>query len=426
MPNYGKQMHDLCSELFPICRSITGNGLRKSFDILRRHIPELFIYEVPSGTEAWDWTVPKEWNIDDAYIIAPNGSKFCEFTKNNLHVIGYSAPVRCTLSLSKLEEHLYSLPDQPEAIPYITSYYKEHWGFCLSQKERDTLQDGNYQVVIDSSLTDGALTYGEMIIPGDSPEEVLLSTYLCHPSMANNELSGPAVITFLVKWLQGLKKRKYTYRIVIIPETIGSIVYLSKNYKYMKDNTIAGFNLTCMGDNRSYSYLESRYGNTLADRVAVHVLGHMAPNFKRYSFLARGSDERQYCSPGVDLPVCSIMRTKYGEYPEYHTSLDDLSLISEEGLAGGFDAVQKAIECIEKDIVCKVSFLGEPQLGKRGLYPTLSTKNNSHLVRDMLNVIAYSDGENSLLDIAERINVPVWEVHEIAQKLIEAGVMKKL
>jgi aminopeptidase-like protein len=420
----GKEMHDMCKELFPICRSITGDGFRESLDILRENIPEMKKVEVPSGTKCFDWEVPREWNIKEAYIIGPDGQKFCDLNVSNLHVLGYSIPVNKEISLDELQEHLYSLPEQPDAIPYVTSYYKERWGFCITQEERNKLAQGQYQVFIDSELKNGSLTYGELILKGESDKEIFISSYLCHPSMANNELSGPVVTTFLAKWLRGLGKLKYTYRIIIIPETIGSITYLSRNYKEMKQNVVAGFNVTCIGDERSYSYLPSRHGNTLSDRVALHVLKHMQPDFMKYSYLDRGSDERQYCSPGIDLPVCSVMRTKYGAYPEYHTSLDDLNLVTPAGLGGGYEVLKKAIECLEFNETSSSTVFCEPQLGKRGLYPTISTKSSGGQVRDMMNFLAYSDGQLSYLEIAEKINIPLWDLKEIIEKLKKEEVIE--
>lgn len=424
MPSLGEDMHELCRELFPICRSITGDGFRQSLAILQKHVPDMRVVEVPTGTKCFDWEVPKEWNIKDAYIITPNGNKICDFKKSNLHVVGYSKPINQVITLDELQEHLYSLPEQPDAIPYITSYYKERWGFCITQKEREQLTPGEYQVFIDSELKNGALTYGELIIPGDSEKEIFISSYLCHPSMANNELSGPVVSTFLAKWITKFKNRKYTYRIIIIPETIGSITYLSRNYQSLQRNVVAGFNVTCIGDDRAYSYLPSRQTNTASDKAALHVLKHMQPEFVSYSFLDRGSDERQYCSPGIDLPVCSIMRTKYGRYPEYHTSLDDLSLVTPTGLFGGYEVLAKAIECLEMDELLSSTVLCEPQLGKRGLYPTISTKSSGSQVRDMMNFLAYCDGSSSSLEIAEKINTPLWELKETIQKLKDEGVLK--
>lgn len=424
IPNIGKDMYNLCKELFPICRSITGDGFRQSLDILSQQIKNLNVTEVPTGSKCFDWQVPKEWNINDAYIIAPNGKKICDFKQSNLHIMGYSVPINKTVSFEELQKHLYSLPEQPTAIPYITSYYKERWGFCLSQNQREMLEEGEYKVYIDSELKSGSLTYGELIIPGESDKEIFLSCYLCHPSMANNELSGPVVTTFLAKWLAQLENRKYTYRIIIIPETIGSITYLSRHYKEMKQKVIAGFNITCIGDDRAYSYLPSRQGDTLSDEATLHVLKHLHPDYISYEFLDKGSDERQYCSPGIDLPVCTIMRTKFGCYPEYHTSLDDLSLISPAGLQGGYNLVKKTIECIEFNPVLKTTVLCEPQLGKKGLYPTLSTKKTALQVRNMMNFIAYCDGKLSALEIAEKINVPLWEIKETAEKLINTNILE--
>jgi aminopeptidase-like protein len=418
----GKIMHDLCKRLFPIARSITGDGFRESLKILSEIIP-LNIHEVASGTRAFDWMVPQEWNISDAYIIDPSGQKICNFKDSNLHVLGYSTPIDKAISLKELQSHLYSLDDQPNAIPYVTSYYKERWGFCITQNERDKLVDGDYQVFIDSELKDGSLTYGELLIPGETEEEIFLSTYLCHPSMANNELSGPAVATYLGKWLLNIPSRKYSYRIIFIPETIGSLVYLSRNLDSMKQKIIAGYNISCIGDDRAYSYLPSRSGNTLADVVALHVLKMMHPDFVSYSFLDRGSDERQYCSPGIDLPVCSVMRTKYGKYPEYHTSLDDLNLVTPEGLLGGFKVLKRSIECLEMNKTYKLTTLGEPQLGKRGLYPTISTKKSGALVRDMMNFMAYCDGEKNAIEIAEIIDVPLWTLKEKIDELTQAGLL---
>jgi len=423
MQNLGEAMHELCRELFPICRSITGNGFRQSLAILGRHLPDLTTTEVPSGTRCFDWEVPNEWNINDAYIINPDGKKICDFSQLNLHVMGYSTPVDDILTLDELQEHLYSLPEQPDAVPYVTSYYKERWGFCISQKERNNLLPGDYKVFIDSNLKAGSLTFGELIIPGETSQEVFLSTYLCHPSMANNELSGPVVTTFLAKWLGSLGSRKYTYRIAIIPETIGSIIYLSKNHQAMNENVIAGFNITCVGDDRAYSYLPSRHGNTLADMAALHALKHSHPDFLTYSYLERGSDERQYCSPGIDLPVCSVMRSKYACYPEYHTSLDNLELVTPTGLLGGYEIIKRAIECIEFNEVLTPTILCEPQLGKRGLYPTISTKDSGVQVRDMMNYLAYCDGNLSSLEIAELINAPLWKLIKSIDDLKRENVL---
>jgi aminopeptidase-like protein len=422
----GGELHRLAQRLWPIGRSLTGHGVRASLAILKEYLPALTVHEVPSGTTCFDWTVPREWNIRAAWIVGPDGNKVVDFADNNLHVVGYSTPVRATLSLAELAPHLYSLPEQPDAIPYITSYYKERWGFCLAHRQKEALPEGQYRVHIDSELTDGSLTYGELLIPGETADEVFLSTYVCHPSMANNELSGPCVATYLARWLGTLPRRRYSYRVVFIPETIGSIVYLSRHLAELRARVKAGFVLTCIGDDRTYSYLESRLGNTLADQAARHALRHHYPEFKHYSFLHRGSDERQYGSPGVDLPVASIMRSKYGTYPEYHTSLDNLELVTPSGLNGGFHAVRRALQAIEMNCLPCATIQCEPQLGKRGLYPTLSTKATGAQVKNMMNLLAYADGEHSLLAIAEKIEVPIWELRLLFDSLAAHGLLKSV
>lgn len=420
-------MHGWAVDLFPITRSLTGPGVRETLEYLSKLMPGLVTHAVASGTKAFDWIVPDEWIIRQAYLTNEEGGRLIDMQNNNLHVVSYSEPVDAWLSLEELQAHLYSLPQQPDAIPYITSYYKKHWGFCLSERQRKELKPGKYHAVIDSQLAPGVMNYGEIIIKGRLEKEVLLSTYICHPSMANNELSGPVVVTALAKWLQSLPERKYTYRIVFVPETIGAIVYLSRNLAVMKSNTIAGFQVTCIGDERCYSFLPSRAGNTLSDKVAVHVLKHLDAGYKSYSFLERGSDERQYCSPGVDLPVASIMRSKYGEFPEYHTSKDNLGFVTPAGLFGGFTALKRAIEVIENDAVPVVTVLCEPQLGRRGLYPTLSTLNpKSTTLKTMMNLTAYADGSRTLFEIAEVIGVPMWEIVPAFKRLMEEGLIKEL
>jgi aminopeptidase-like protein len=422
MKNIGQEMYDWAVDLFPINRSLTGHGVRKTLNYIKDIIPEMNIIEVPSGTKCFDWTVPKEWNCDDGYIIDPDGNKICDFKNNNLHVVGYSTPIDKEIEYEELIEHLYHIEDQPTAIPYITSYYSERWGFCLSSNKFKKLKKGTYKVKINSELKDGNLTYGEIKIKGESEKEIFLSTYVCHPSMANNELSGPVVTTALVNFVKSIKNRKYSYRIVFIPETIGSITYISRNIDEMKKNIIAGFNISCIGDDRSYSYLSTRYGNTLSDKVSKHILKNI--DYVEYSFLDRGSDERQYCSPGVDLPIATICRTKYGAYPEYHTSLDDLTVISPNGLYGGYDKLKKAIELLENNNYYKVNVLCEPQLGKRGLYPTISTKTSGAIVKNMMNFIAYADGNNDLIDIANIIGVQAEELFEIVEKMKKAELIE--
>ncbi len=414
----GNEIYKFAQELWPINRSITGEGLRKTLSQISKHLPALKIKSVKSNTKVFDWKVPKEWSVKEAYIITPSGKKICDFSKNNLHLIGYSTPFKGSITLDELKKHLYTLPEQPNAIPYITSYYNERWGFCITKEQFDTLENGTYKVIIDTNLFDGVLNYAELFIKGKNDKEIFLSTYVCHPSMANNELSGPTVVTFLAKWLQQISETEYSYRIIFIPETIGSITYLSRNYKDMKNKVFAGFNVTCVGDDRAYSYVPSRNGLTISDLIAKHVLKWTDPNFVNYSWFDRGSDERQYCAPGIDLPVASILRSKYGEYPEYHTSLDDLKkVVTPKGLDGGYWAIRRAIEAIERNKTYMISILCEPQMGKRGLYPTLSTKNPKGEIKFMMNFLSLCDGKNSLLEIADRLKVPIWDLYKLVEKL---------
>ena len=426
--NIGKQMYDFCEHMFPYCRSITGDGVRKTLHDLQVVVPEIELYEVPSGTQAFDWTVPREWRIRDAWIKNSWGEKILDFKETNLRVVGYSLPLDAEMSLDELKQIIYTLPDQPDAIPYVTSYYKERSGFCMTQQEKDALPEGTYHAYIDSELFDGSLTYGELILPGETDDEILLSTYVCHPSMANNELSGPAVSVYLAKWLKTLSHRRYTYRFLYVPETIGSITYLSQgdHLAHMKAHVKAGFNLSCVGDDRTYTYVESRYGDTLADRVAQNVLHFHYPRYEHRTFLQRGSDERQYNAPGVDLPVCAICRSKYSEYPEYHTSKDNMGLISPSGLQGAYEVYQKCIMALEANRTYQIQCYCEPQLGKRGLYPTVSRKGSSHAVKAMTDFIAYADGRNDLIAISDRIGVPVEQLAEIAKKLSAAGLIKPI
>ena len=422
--NVGEKMLSLAKELFPINRSLSGDGVRKTLNILKRENKELQIHSIKSGTKVFDWEVPDEWNCKEAYIITPDGKKICDYNKNNLHLVQYSTPFEGEVSLEELNKHLYSLPHLPDAIPYVTSYYYRKWGFCISENERKKLKKGVYKVVIKSELKKGVINYADLIIPGKSKKEIMFSTYICHPSMANNELSGPVLATFLAKYL---KKRNnyYTYRFIFAPETIGSLIYLSKHLNYLKENVIAGFILTCVGDERNYSYLASRYGDTLADKVALNILENEIKEFKKYSYLDRGSDERQYCAPGIDLPVCSVMRTKYGEYPEYHTSLDNFNVVTAKGLEGAYNLYIKMIEVLENNFKYKVTVLGEPQLGKRGLYPKECTPITDYSLAFLYrNFLAYADGSNDLIDIANILGVSAYKLVAIAKLFLKENLIK--
>lgn len=418
----GKEMYDFAGKLFPIGRSLTGEGVRETLGLIREQVPELEIKSVPSGTQVFDWTVPKEWEIREGYIEDGQGRRIVDYHENNLHVMGYSAPMDRYVDLEELLRHVKVEEEQPDVIPYVTSYYALRSAFCMSKRQRDSLPEGRYHMVIDSRHFDGELNYGELLLPGASAREVLLSTYVCHPSMANNEVSGPVLAAWLAKWLKTLD-RKLSYRIVFVPETIGSIAYLSRNLAQMKAKTIAGFVLTCVGDDRAYSYLETRKGDTLTDRVMRNVLSFACPGYKTYSYLERGSDERQYNAPGVDLPVCDFCRSKYGEYPEYHTSADDMSLISPEGLEGSYEMMKRVINALEYNDYYRVTCLCEPQLGKRGLYPTVSRKGIYEETKKMTNLIAYADGTEDLVDISTRIGVPMEELIPMVDRLCQAGLL---
>ena len=419
----GQEMYDFAGRLFPIGRSLTGEGVRETLRLIQEQVPELEIHEVPSGSQAFDWTVPKEWEITEGYIEDEDGGRVVDYHENNLSVMGYSVPVDRYVSREELFEYVKVEDNQPDVIPYVTSYYSPRFAFCMSKNKRDSLKPGTYHMVIRSRHFDGVLNYGEIYLPGESEKEVLLSTYICHPSMANNEVSGPVLTTWLAKWLKQ-QKRKLSYRIVFVPETIGSICYISRNLDVMKRNVIAGFVLTCVGDDRAYSYLETRKGNTLTDRVMKNVLGFAHPDYKTYSFLERGSDERQYNAPGVDLPVCDFCRSKYVEYPEYHTSADNMDLISPKGFAGAYDVMIQVLKALEYNGFYRVTCLCEPQLGKRGLYPSESRKGIYEEVKKLTNLIAYADGTEDLIAISTRIGVPVEELIPSIDKLLAAGLFE--
>tara|TARA_B110000444_G_scaffold261279_1_gene312295 strand:- start:1076 stop:2416 length:1341 start_codon:yes stop_codon:yes gene_type:complete len=396
--------------LFPINRSLLGKGTELTLKIIKDKFPDLKIYKVKSGTKVFDWSIPPEWNVKNAYIKDKFNNKIIDFKNNNLHLVGYSMPKNCTLKKIDLIKKIHTLPNQPNAIPYITSYYNKDWGFCTTHNEIENLKkkykdSDKFKVVIESDFNKkGNLCYGELVIKGKSSQEILISTYICHPSMANNELSGPIVSMSLINYFQRNKNDK-TLRFIFIPETIGSITYLSKNLEILKKNTIGGYNLTCIGDEKNHSCMFSKYGNSPSDLALAEAYIRLRLKYKKYSFLDRGSDERQYCSPGIDLPITSIFRSKYGEYPEYHTSLDNFNLVTLKGIKGGFDVAKTAINILLKKTIPKNIILCEPQMGKRGLYPSLSIKKKNLITRNYMSFLQYSDGKHTLEDISKILNI---------------------
>ena len=423
----GQDIYNLAEKLFPICRSLTGEGVRQTLDVINSYLGrknmKLDIHEVPSGTQAFDWAVPKEWKIKEAYIEDEAGNHIIDIKENNLYVMGYSTPVDMWVSLEELKEHIFVQDDQPDAIPYVTSYYKERYGFCMSKEQLDSLPDGKYHMYIDSELFDGSLTYADAVIKGETDEEILLTSYTCHPSMANNECSGPVLLAALMLYVGSLEHRRYTYRFLLNPETIGSLVYLSKNYKHLQEKLVAGIVLSCVGDDRDYSIIESRYADTIADKALKNILSSRGKH-SVYSFLERGSDERQYNAPGIDLPVVGFCRSKYGEYPEYHTSLDNMGLISPSGLQGSYEVMTRWIQAMEYNKKYEVTVLGEPQLGKRGLYPTISKKDAYDDIFAMRDFIAYADGKNDIFDISNKIGVSVDILIPIIRKLKDNDLIR--
>jgi len=404
--------------LFPINRSITGNGIKKTLHIIKKEIPFLNIKKIQSGSKVFDWTIPDEWNITDAYVKDKYNKKIINFKNNNLHVLGYSSPVNKKISKSKLMERIYFLKNQPTAIPYVTSYYNRNWGFCISYNQKKNIlrkynKSDQFRVFINSNFNKkGFLNYGEIFLKGKSKKEILISTYICHPSMANNELSGPIVSMSLINYFKK-KNNEYSLRFLFLPETIGSISYLSKNIDKLKKNVIGGYNLSCIGDERQHSCMFSKYENSLSDKSLVEAYKKLRIKFKRYSFLKRGSDERQYNSPGIDLPIASIFRTKYGEYPEYHTSLDNFDVVTLNGVKGGYDVAKLAIQNLMKRQIPKVNILCEPQLGKRNLYSNLSFKGSKSSSRNITNFLQYSDGLNDLNSISKKIKIDLRKTKKI-------------
>jgi aminopeptidase-like protein len=417
----GEELHKFAAELFPICRSITGDGIRQTLGTIGSRIP-LKVVEVPTGTPVFDWMVPKEWNIRDAFIRVPGGGRIVDFQKSNLHVLNYSTPVQATMPLSELKPHLFSIPEHPDWIPYRTSYYKEDWGFCLSHNQLLSMQDGDYEVCIDSTLENGHLTYGECLLPGQLAEEVLISCHACHPSLANDNLSGLAVATFLAQSLCG-RDLRYSYRFLFIPGTIGAITWLAKN-REITPRVRHGLVLTCIGDKGSFHYKKSRRGDSEIDRAAGHVLRHYSDSPEILEFSPYGYDERQYCSPGFNLAVGCLMRSVWGTFPEYHTSADNLDFIQPRQLANSLRVCSAIVDVLEQNRIYRnLNPYCEPQLGRRDLYRSTGGDKIAEEINARLWVLNLSDGENSLLEIADRSGIPFSAVAEAAKLLCQNGLL---
>ena len=423
------ELMKLARELFPVCRSITGDGVRETLKRLGEIVP-LQVSEFSSGTEVFDWTIPKEWNIRDAYVKDLTGKRIIDFKKSNLHVLGYSIPVNTRMKGAELKNYIYTLEEMPEAIPYKTSYYKERWGFCLEHNRVDEIDDNAiYEVCIDSTLEDGSLTIAEGYIKGETDKEIFLSTYICHPSMANNELSGPLVQTEIYRRLMEVKdKLRYSYRFAYVPETIGSITYLAHYGDVLKEKVIAGYVLTCCGDEGDFTYKRSRQKNALVDRATENVLKSYGQKYKVVEWSPLGSDERQYCSLGFNLPMGSLTKTMYDEYYGYHTSLDNLDFISEKGLQSAVDAYWDIIQGIEvNDKYLNLNPCCEPQLGKRGLYPSLGyQKDICYEVDKILFLLAYSDGKMDIVEIADKFGGKASEFRDTVEKLVTSGLLERV
>jgi aminopeptidase-like protein len=418
----GKELHDLIRELFPIPRSITGNGLRRTLELIGERVP-LEVTEVPTGTPVLDWTIPQEWNIEGAWIDGPDGKRVLDLADSNLHVLGYSVPVRERLPLAELKEHLYSLPEHPDWIPYVTSYYEANWGFCLADRVLQSLPEGDYEVCVDSTLEDGSLTYAEALVPGESEEEVLVSTYACHPSLANENCSGLALLALLARELAG-RELRYSYRFLFAPSTIGPLAWLARNEERL-DRVRHGLVCYCVGDTGPLTYKKSRSGTADVDRAAQLVLRESGEPFDVHEWEPWGADERQFNSPGFDLDVGTLTRTPPGSYPEYHSSADDLELVRPEALAGSFRACMGVFDVLETNAAyVNLSPKGEPQLGRRGLYRAIGTGALPVGELALLWVLNLSDGRHTLLDIAERSGLPFAQLRAAAQLLEEDGLLR--
>jgi aminopeptidase-like protein len=421
----GEELYKLVAELYPICRSITGDGVRRTLEIVDRELGGLEIHEVPTGTQVLDWTVPREWNVRDAWVADPAGRRVIDFQDSNLHLVGYSVPVRATMGLAELKQHLFTLPDQPDWVPWRTSYYAERWGFCASQRLVDGLAEGDYEVCVDTTLADGHLTYGEHLVEGRTADEVLVSCHVCHPSLANDNLSGIAVATGLARRLAEARPR-YSYRFLFAPGTIGAITWLARNQDRL-GRVGHGLVLACVGDPGGFTYKRSRRGDAGIDRVVAHVLARSGRPHQVLDFEPYGYDERQFCSPGFDLPVGSLSRTPYARYPEYHTSADDLDLVGPAQLQESLELCWEIFQVLEGDRrYLNLSPKGEPQLGRRGLYGQIGGRSDAEERQmAMLWVLNQSDGDHSLLDVAERSGLPFALLAEVAATLEEAGLLRE-
>jgi aminopeptidase-like protein len=417
-------MHALVERLYPLCRSITGDGVRATLNVLAESIP-LTVHEVPTGTQVLDWMVPKEWNIRQAYVADPEGRRVIDFAESNLHVLGYSVPIRARMTLADLRGHLHTLPDQPDLVPYRTSYYKETWGFCMSQNTLDSLPDGDYEVVIDSTLADGSLTYGEHVVAGQASDEVLVSCHVCHPSLANDNLAAMAVAVELAKRLAEAKPY-YTYRFVFAPGTIGAITFLANNAERI-DKIKYGLVLACAGDSGSLTYKRSRRGDAEIDQVVQHILESSGRPHTIIDFSPYGYDERQFCSPGFNLGVGCLTRTPYGAYPEYHTSGDNPDFVVPDAMADTLETIWEIFGVLERNLCyINLSPYGEPQLGSRGLYESLGGRSDTKQAQlAMLWVLNLSDGDHSLVQIAERAGLPFDVISLAADALRDAGLLKE-
>ncbi len=421
----GERLFALCERLFPICRSITGDGVRETLSILKEHI-NLEIKEVASGTSVFDWVVPKEWNIRDAWIKDEQGNKIVDFKNNNLHILNFSSPVHGKIDLATLKDHLYTLPDQPALIPYRTSYYKKNWGFCLPHYQYEQLEDSTYEVYIDSTLEPGYLSYGELYIPGKSEREILFSAHICHPSLANDNLSGISVLTQLAQKLQA-QKNQFSYRFIFIPGTIGAITWLAQNEKNLK-NIHAGLVASLLGDAGDFTYKKSRRGDTEMDFVVRQVLQKLQHPHEILEFIPYGYDERQFCAPAFNLAIGNLTRSQFGTYPEYHTSGDNLQLIRPKYLEASFHLYDAIVHFFENNIYFKNQYpKGEPQLGKRGLYDAIGGNSDSKKMQMvMLWLLNLSDGQHSLSHIAHKAGYDLTLVKKVSEILEEKGLLKRL